>query len=400
MGKNAKNIVVLIDRYRPIIGGAQNNVHELSRRLVFKGFNVSVLTRIVFPGLKKEETLDSVKVNRFGAFPVRIISKLLCSIQIITYLIKHRREYDVVICVPCAYFTDLLPAYISYLVTKKPYVIRTTGVGNLDDLLSNSDSSIQGRIKSAITPGGFWRRVLDRAARIVVQTPVLLERASTYGLKDCLLIQSGADSERFRVSTVGEKVELRKQLDLPEDRIILVSTGRYIKEKNQISLIKAAMRVENNQPGKIMVLIIGATECNQINSAEVQIKDYVSGHGITHLVEFIDNVMNIEDYLRASDIFVFPSMYDEGMSNALIEAMLCGLAIIASDMPQVTRTFPDEEGLFFPAMNIEMLTMHIQKLIGSESYRSNLGVAIAAFAKQHYSSDRVANEYAALLYDI
>ena len=56
-------------------------------------------------------------------------------------------------------------------------------------------------------------------------------------------------------------------------------------------------------------------------------------------------------------------MYDEGMSNALIEAMLCGLAIVASDMPQVTRTFPNEDGLFFPPENIEMLTMHLKRLV-------------------------------------
>ena len=65
------------------------------------------------------------------------------------------------------------------------------------------------------------------------------------------------------------------------------------------------------------------------------------------ICEFTDNVINIEVYLRVSDIFILPSVYNEGMSHALIEAMLCGLAIVASDMPQVTRTFPNEEGLFF-----------------------------------------------------
>lgn len=99
------------------------------------------------------------------------------------------------------------------------------------------------------------------------------------------------------------------------------------------------------------------------------------------MVKFTDNVINIEDYLRASDIFILPSMYNEGMSNALIEAMLCGLAIVASDMPQVTRTFPNEEGLFFPPENIAMLTTHLKKLIDSETYRSTLGASIATFAK-------------------
>ena len=321
-------------------------------------------------------------------------------VQITIYLVKHRRDYDVVICVPCAYFTDLLPAYISFLITKKPYIIRTTSVGNLDFMLARSDLSIQGRIKHIVTPRVLWRKAINNASRIVMQTPVLIEKDATYGLNNCELIQSGADPERFRSTSIDEKKMLRKQLDLPDNKIILVTTGRYVKGKNLIALIKAAELIEQDLPRKVMVMIIGATERNQITSNEDEIKHYVSDHGIAHMVKFTDNVINIEDYLRASDIFILPSMYDEGMSNALIEAMLCGLAIVASDMPQVTRTFPNEEGLFFPPENISMLTTHLKQLIDSETCRSALGASIAAFSKEHFSSDRVAKEYAALLSDV
>ena len=83
------------------------------------------------------------------------------------------------------------------------------------------------------------------------------------------------------------------------------------------------------------------------------------------------------------------------MSNALIEAMLCGLAIVASDMPQVTRTFPNEEGLFFQQKILQCLQYTWKKLIDSETYCSALGASIATFSKEYYSSDRVAKEYSA-----
>ena len=166
---------------------------------------------------------------------------------------------------------------------KKPYIIRTTSVGNLDFMLARSDLSIQGRIKHIVTPIFLWRDAINNASRIVMKRPVLIDKAATYGLNNCELIQSGADPERFRSASNDEKKMLRKQLDLPDNKIILVATGRYVKGGNLIALIKAAELIEQDLPGKVMVMIIVATERNLTTSNKDEIKHYVSDHGIAHM---------------------------------------------------------------------------------------------------------------------
>lgn len=93
--------------------------------------------------------------------------------------------------------------------------------------------------------------------------------------------------------------------------------------------------------------MLGATERGQVTSNEKELKNYALQNDVEHSIIFIDDVNNVEDYLRASDIFVLPTMFDDGMSNALLEAMTCGLPVIASNIPQVMCAFQQGDGLFF-----------------------------------------------------
>ena len=113
MGQTSNRVVILIDRYLPILGGAQNNVHQVARGLVDEDFHITVLTRIVFPGLRQQESIDGIQVIRFGESRNRLLSKFYCVAAIVRYLIKHKNDYDSVLCVPCIKLTDLLPAFLA-----------------------------------------------------------------------------------------------------------------------------------------------------------------------------------------------------------------------------------------------------------------------------------------------
>lgn len=397
-----RRIVVLIDRYLPILGGAQNCVHFLSKELALRNFDVTVLTRRINEGLSKLDVLDNVTVIRFGYSSLRIISKLWCFIAIVWYLIRQHRNYDVVFCVPCAKLTDFLPAYVAYLFTRKPYIMRGTSLGNnFDSMLTWSARSIEELVKKIFIPPFVWRRVIRKAASVVVQSSAIAENAKQYGIGSYQIIPNGADQNRFAVPTQEERLILRRLHKLPTDRAIIINTGRYIADKNQIALIKAVEDIENRLcPGKLYLLILGTTEHHQITSNEVDLKQYVSSHKLDSVIRFMDDVINVEDFLRASDIFAFPTMFNEGMSNAVLEAMLCGLPVVCSDMPQLRCLFPDERGLFFDPMDHECLSTHLIRLIDSKEARETYGASLSLHAKKHYSSERSTVQYRNLLHRI
>ena len=58
--KDPVRVFVLIDRYLPILGGAQKNVHLLLSHLKTQGFHVTVLTRRVERHLAETETIDGI----------------------------------------------------------------------------------------------------------------------------------------------------------------------------------------------------------------------------------------------------------------------------------------------------------------------------------------------------
>ena len=400
MGEKTYRIVFLIDRYLPILGGAQNNIHELGRYLGRIGFQVSVLTRRVTRELPTKEVIDGITVHRFAYFPNRIVSKTLCLVEIIRWLIRHRNTFDMVLCVPCSYQTDLLPVFFASQLKKIPFVVRTTTSGNFDFMLTWSGNSISQFVRKFLNPTFIFKWILRHADAIVTQTHVQREKCEHYGYYSCRVIPNGVNTERFAIAKSEEKDNLRRKLKVPEGKTIVINVGRYVEGKNQIALIKAAQRVEESLlPGQLHVLILGATEEQQVTSNEKELKNYVNNNYIAELVTFLDDVLNVEDYLRLSDIFVFSSL-DEGMSNAMLEAMSTGLAMICSDIPQVTHVLPQDVGLRFAPTDVEALCRHLVTLLNNPKLGKRHGELLAGHVQAHYSSLSSAERYATLFQEI
>jgi glycosyltransferase involved in cell wall biosynthesis len=387
-------VYVLIDRYLPILGGAQNNVHLLFGELSARGFQVTVLTRRVERDLAKTETIDGIAVRRFAGSRLRLLSKAWCIAAFVWEMARHRRSYDVVVSVPCVPITDELPAYLGCLLTGKPYIIRTTSleferfltpgapVSKFDDLI----------------PAAVWRRVFSRARVMVTQSSMIEQRARELGIHNVVTVPNAVDTRRFAPATAVERQALRERLGLPADKAIAVYTSRYVQDKNHLVLIRAAARIERHErPGRLHVILLGATEKDQSSSTEQELKRYVAENDLGAFVELRDDVANVEDYLRASDMFVFPTAYDEGMSNSQLEAMACGLPVIASRLPQVLAVLPADWPFTFDADDEDALVDLLSRAIDDPDQLRLLGAKLAQQIQARHALSEIAQRYAELL---
>ena len=83
---------------------------------------------------------------------------------------------------------------------------------------------------------------------------------------------------------------------------------------------------------------------------------------------------DVKDLMKEADIFVLPSRY-EGLSVAMIEAMACGLPIIASDAPGINPYIMNGvNGLLFPIEDHNELSKNIIKLANNKKLRKKLSV--------------------------
>lgn len=146
--------------------------------------------------------------------------------------------------------------------------------------------------------------------------------------KHLSVINNCVEKPNFSVTVSDAK----KNFNIPEDKIILVCVGRLHEQKNHHLLVKTMKYIDN-------AILYFAGDGPLFDS----IKLLIEKEGVRDKIILLGDLdrQNVQLLLRASDIFLIPSIY-EGLSNSLIEAMSYGLPIIFSNIPSFTTFLKNE----------------------------------------------------------
>lgn len=148
------------------------------------------------------------------------------------------------------------------------------------------------------------------------------ERAKTFFSKRVEYIPGvGVDIEKIRNIQVNKELK-RKELGLTLDNKVLLSVGELNKNKNHEVIIKALSKLNNPN---IHYLI-----CGQGN-LKGYLEKLIKKLNLENNVKLLGFRKDIYEIYKISDIFVFPSKR-EGLSVALMEALVCELPVICSDI--------------------------------------------------------------------
>lgn len=145
-----------------------------------------------------------------------------------------------------------------------------------------------------------------------------------------VIIPNAIDINKFKFDTEKRHI-MRKKLGIKDNEIFIGHVGRFVKQKNHEFLIDIFNELykDNN---RYKLILIGTGEL------EDKIKEKVRRLGLANSVIFAGYQKNINDYMQAMDLFVFPSLY-EGLGIVLIEAQANGLYCLASkdNIPEETN---------------------------------------------------------------
>lgn len=125
------------------------------------------------------------------------------------------------------------------------------------------------------------------------------------------IFPNGFRKERFYQRN---KKKARKIFDLPDDAFIISFVGSFDNRKGINRVLQAVEKVEN-----AYLIIAGKGNIDISNNNKVLYCDSVNNNKLPY-------------FLSASDVFLLPTLA-EGCSNAIVEAIACGLPIISSDLP-------------------------------------------------------------------
>jgi glycosyltransferase involved in cell wall biosynthesis len=203
------------------------------------------------------------------------------------------------------------------------------------------------------------------------------------------LLPHGIDLEAFRPASATERRELRGQLGLPQDALLVTFTGRLLRGKGVEVLVEAFGRLASRYPAARLMLV--GSGVGQVLSAEEALRARVRQAGLELRVSFAGRVENVADFLRASDVYAFPSFF-EALPLSLLEAAACGLPCVASRIGGVLDVLEDgRSGILVEAGDANGLAAALGALFDLPDRRAALGAAARETALRRFDErDNVA----------
>lgn len=183
----------------------------------------------------------------------------------------------------------------------------------------------------------------------------------------------GVDIQKFQDTKIDRK-EKRRELDVPENAVLLVSVGELNQNKNHEVVIRAMAQLHN--PG-IHYMIAGEGPLREHLHGLAQELD------VSNQVHLLGYRKDIAQLCRAADICVFPSIR-EGLGLAAVEGMATGLPLIASDN-RGTRDYAVHRvnALVCRHDSVEEFADAISQLAGNPGLRNEMGSKNVEIAKKY-----------------
>jgi glycosyltransferase involved in cell wall biosynthesis len=349
-------VVMVILEYAPITGGAQRQIAALAPPMMRRGVEIHVLTRRR-AGLAAEEMLDGVRVHRLPAPGPKAIASLVFTAAALFRLMKLRPD------VVHAYslFSPTTIAVLARRLFGVPVIVKVLRGGQGGDVARLRQKTLSTRRIAALRGGvdrfvSISREIGDELAGLDI------DPART------VAIPNGVDVSRFRPADGAERDALRDRLALPAGPV-LIYVGRLVAEKRVDRLITAFCAVRDAHPDATLV-IAGAGADEPALRAQ-------AGAG----VRFLGDVDDVAPWLRAADLFVLPSEA-EGLSNALLEAMATGLAVVATRVGGAADVVEDgRSGRLVAVDDAAALVAALLDLVGSDAAGTRAAFGRAARAK-------------------
>lgn len=165
-------------------------------------------------------------------------------------------------------------------------------------------------------------------------------RANTFHAKRTALVNGvGIDLSRFSEATEEQKARVRRELGLGEGDTFAFTVGNVIPRKNQAVLIQAVKQLDDS---RFHLFIAGD------GPLEGELKALARELGVENQVHLLGFRRDVYRLSSAADMFLFSSR-QEGLSVSVMEAMACGLPIVASSIRGNTDLIDPGQGGFLVA---------------------------------------------------
>ncbi|MDA8087543.1 MAG: glycosyltransferase, partial [Nitrospiraceae bacterium] len=213
------------------------------------------------------------------------------------------------------------------------------------------------------------RKVIIESDRLVSVSAALKDTAGSIARpkKSIRVIYNGCDPDTF-AGRPENRAYARRKLGIPETTSVLIFVGKISRDKGICELMESFRSVNRGNCGAHLLMVGSGPDVPVLQSM-------AASYGLLSNIHRTGDIPHgdIPDALNAADIFVLPS-YHEGLPNAVLEAMACGLPVVATRAGGIPEAVEDgKSGILVPVGDHRQLANAIEYLLMNDSAAKRMG---------------------------
>ena len=196
---------------------------------------------------------------------------------------------------------------------------------------------------------------------------------------------NGVDLERYLppAATGADRLALRKRLGIEATAPVVGIVGRMVREKGYREFLAMASGIAARRP-EVRFLVVGDSLPSDRDQFGLVFRRLVEQAGLSRKVVFTGFTDGVAGFLSLMDVFVLPS-YREGFPRSVIEAMACGLPVVATNIRGCREAVVDgETGAIVPPRDARALERAVERLLSDPQRAAAMGRAGRARAESFY----------------
>jgi glycosyltransferase involved in cell wall biosynthesis len=334
------HILFIAEHFPPEIGGVAASAGRISRSLAALGHALHVVT------LTREVEAGSVERRPLGA-------------GVELYRLGQSKNLD--------FSLQQAQVFLGYLLGQHPFAlvwghyVQTAGflaawlgrLHGLPTLLSLRGNDFD---RQVFPPGDLARLewCLRHADHLTAVSADLAAKVRALVGREAVVLPNGVDTDLFCPGP--REPDLLARHGLSGEQLILGFSGELRAKKGLSFLLQALGEVRRVRAAQLLVIgAVRAGDQGELERGRVQL----GLDGGLHVTGHLDEPALVARHLRLCDLFVLPSLW-EGMPNGLLEAMACGIPVIASDAGGIPEIVQDgQNGLLVPRTHLHQLGRRI-----------------------------------------
>ncbi len=348
-------LCIVTHTFLPHVGGIERVVYEQSKRLMKKQFDVEVLTHRNYT--PRRYTYEGIKVRCYDALNIGFRLGIPYPIPNITSFktfLEEVKSSDIVHAHGHPYLSSLAAAKLAKRCNK-PFVLTQHNTfieynGIWDNVEKINDLAV-------------GKQTLKAAQKIIVISKATQNYVLSLGAdpEKVEVIYNGVDLNRFKLVPQARAM-VRGKLGIPANAVVALTVRRLVYKNGIDTLLESAMIAAKDNP-EVVFLVVGK------GPDFADVKARITQFGIEKnfvLAGFVSDE-DLPSYYNAADFFVLPSKSGEGLPLVALEAMACGLPVVATDVGGISEIMIRGFGKIVAPNNPNVLASAILEWANGES---------------------------------